>query len=163
MSDSDGDIQPVDALTMLVYALDEMRETTSLLPVADLSRSTNRPWWRKVFFAFARSKAEVTAGFAVQYLSENVDRARAHWREALSLLGQLQQAHHGNEVVVMLGHELQNAGLDEVLPRLQHSAIPSPISKTADHLAAVVETIRECDRLALDARNKLTLQRMRDQ
>jgi hypothetical protein len=158
-----ADAERVDALTTLVYALDEMRETTSLLPVADLSRSTNRPWWRKVFFAFARSKAEVTAGFAVQYLDENLQRARAHWREALSLLGQLQQAHDDNEVVVILGHELQHAGLDGVLPRLQHSAIPTPIARTAAHLIGVVETIRDCDRVALAARNKLALQRMRDQ
>lgn len=158
-----GDAERVDALTTLVYALDEMRETTSLLPVADLSRSTNRPWWRKVFFAFARSKAEVTAGFAVQYLDENLDRARDHWHEALSLLAQLQQVHHDNEVVVMLGHELQNAGLYDVLPRLQRSAIPTPLARTATHLAGVVETIRDCDRVALDARNTLTLQRMREQ
>ena len=53
-------------------------------------------------------------------------------------------------------------GLDPVLPGLQHDAIPHPIAKTAAHLTAVVETIRSCQRLAVTARSKLLLQRMRD-
>lgn len=151
-----------DALTLLAYALDEMRETTSLLPVAAASRSLHRPWWRNVFFGFARSTAEVSAGLSVQYLGENVDRARDHWRAALSSLADLQRTHAENEIVVLLGDELGAAGMDEVLPRLQHDAIPQPIDKTAIHLEGVVRTIRDCDRLILDARNKMTLQRMRE-
>jgi hypothetical protein len=157
-----SDTQPAGALTLLTYALDEMRETTTLLPVAEVSRSFHRPWWRNVFFGFARSNAEVTAGLAVQYLGENIDRARDHWREALTLLSDLQRNHGDNEVVVRLGQQLQAAGIDGVLAKLQHSAIPHPVAKTAAHLEEVVATIRECDQLALDARNKLTLQRMRD-
>ena len=153
---------PSDALTMLVYALDEMRETTTLLPVAEVSRSQHRPWWRNLFFGFARSKAEVSAGLAVQYLGENIDRARAHWREALSLLGDLQRTHPTNEVVVALLADMRAVGLDDVLGQLQHDAIPQPIAKTAVHLAGVVETIRNCQRLAVAARSKLLLQRMRD-
>ena len=157
-----SDAQPDSPLTLLTYALDEMRETTTLLPVAEVSRSFHRPWWRNVFFGFARSNAEVTAGLAVQYLGENIDRARDHWREALTLLSDLQRNHGDDEVVSELGQHLQAAGIDGVLAKLQHSAIPNPVAKTAAHLEGVVATIRECDRLALDARNKLTLQRMRD-
>ena len=156
------DAVPSDALTMLVYALDEMRETTSLLPVAEVSRGQNRPWWRNLFFGFARSRAEVTAGLAVQYLGENIDRARSHWREALTLLADLQRTHATNEVVATLIDDLRGAGLDTVLPRLQHDAIPNPIAKTAAHLTAVVETIRSCQRLAVAARSKLLLQQVRD-
>lgn len=152
---------PSDALTLLVYALDEMRETTSLLRVADLGRSSRRPWWRNVFYAFARSRAEVSAGLAVQYLGENIDRARDHWHEALALVEELHQSHRANEVVEHTVEELHAAGLNDVLPRLQHAAIPSPIARAGAHLDDVVSTIRECDRILLSARSKLMLQRMR--
>jgi hypothetical protein len=146
----------------MILALDEMRETVTLLPVAEAGRSLHRPWWRNVFFGFARSKSEVAAGLAVQYLGDNIDRARGHWREALSLLDQLQRAHSDNDLVVILGQELADAGLDDVLPKLQHSAIPHPIAKTAVHLAGVVATIRNCDHLIVSARSKLAVQRMRN-
>ena len=162
MSVTSEEPSPSDALTMLVYALDEMRETTALLPVAEVSRGQNRPWWRNLFFGFARSRAEVSAGLAVQYLGENIDRARTHWRDALTLLADLQRTHATNEVVVTLIDDLRGAGLDTVLPRLQHDVIPNPIAKTAVHLTAVVETIRNCQRLAVAARSTMLLQRMRD-
>jgi hypothetical protein len=152
-----------DAVTILVYALDEMRETTSLLPDKDLSRATTRPWWRNVFFGMIRSKAEVNAGLSVQYLGENIDRARGHWREALSLIHELQHAHHDNAEVSLLVEDLQIAGLYDVLPQLQHDAIPHPLAKTAAHLSAVVATIRHCDDIALKARSQLLLQRMRNE
>jgi hypothetical protein len=152
-----------DAVTLLVYALDEMRETTSLLPDKDLSRATTRPWWRNVFLGTIRSKAEVSAGLSVQYLGENIDRARGHWREALSLIHELQHAHHDNEEVSLLVADLQIAGLYDILPQLQHDAIPHPLAKTAAHLSTVVATIRQCDDIALKARSKLLLQRMRNE
>lgn len=157
------DAQPAGALTLLTYALDEMRETTTLLPVAEVSRSLHRSRWRNLFFGFARSNAEISAGLAVQYLGENIDRARDHWREALSLLSDLQRDHGGNEVVMQLGRQLDTAGFSDVLGKLQHHAIPHPVAKTAAHLEGVVSIIRECDRLALDARNKLTRRRMRNE
>jgi hypothetical protein len=158
-----ADARPSDAVALLVHALDEMSETVSLLPVAEASRSLNRSRVRNVFFAFARSRAEVNAGYAMQYLDENVARARAHWREALYLFNELQHAHHDNKVVAALDEDIGKAGLHEVLPRLQPEAIPSPINKTAVHLAAVVETIRDCQHLAVTARNTLTLQRIRNE
>jgi hypothetical protein len=157
----DGAIR--DALVTLAYALDEMRETTSLLPVAEASRSLNRSKARNVFFAFARSRAEVTAGFALQYLDENLDRARNHWREALSSFDDLRRTHGDNELVATLETDLRNAGLEGVLARLAQDAIPRPMKKTAVHLAAVVDTIRNCEHLAAAARTQLTLQRMRNE
>jgi hypothetical protein len=158
-----NDAASPDALTMLVYALDEMRETTGLIPVAELSRSTSRSRWRSLLSLVAGSRAEVGAGLSMQYLGENLERARAHWREALSLFDQLQLAHHDNEVVARLGEDLWKAGLNEVLAQLHDEAIPHVIAKTAEHLAGVVATIRDCDRLVVEARNKLTLNRMRDE
>ena len=157
-----SDTQPAGALTLLTYALDEMRETTELLPVPDLARRATRPWWHNILARFVPGKEEVRAGFAVQYLAENLERGRVHWREALSLLDHLQREYAENEVVVQLGSELRAAGMNEVLPRLGNDALPHSLAKTTAHLAAVVATIRDCDRLAQDARNKLTLQRMRD-
>lgn len=151
-----------DALVTLSYALDEMRETTSLLPVAEASRSLQRSKARNFFFAFARSRAEVTAGFAVQYLDENLDRARRHWREALSSFDDLRRTHGDSVVVLQLDEQLRAAGLEGVLQQLQHDAVPRPISKTALHLAAVVETIRNCEHVAAAARTQLTLERMRN-
>ncbi len=158
-----SDAPPSDALTVLVYAVDEMRETTNLLRVADLGRSKRLPWWRNLWSWVARSGAELSAGFAVQYLAENIDRAREHWREALSLIRELQRAQPDNAVVTELVVDLHRAGIDDVLPKLQHAAIPYATSEAAAHLAGVVDSIRECDRLALGARSKLMLQRMRDE
>ena len=152
-----------DAVTLMVHAVDEMRETTNLLRIADLGRSRELPWWRKAWSWFARSGTELDAGFAVQYLAENIDRARQHWREAVSLIGELQRAHPDTAVVSELVDDLHRVGMDDILPELQHAAIPYSNAAAAAHLAGVVDVIRECDRLVLDARNQLTLQRMRDQ
>src|SRR5258705_10070379 len=97
-----SDAQPAGTSTLLTYALDEMRETIALLPVAELSRSTERSWLRKLFFAFARSRGEVSSGFAVQYLTENLERARDHWREALSVFDQLQHERTDNQLLAQL-------------------------------------------------------------
>ncbi len=154
---------PADAVTLLAQVLDEMRETTNLLRVADLGRSRQLSWWRNAWSWFARSGAELTAGFAVQYLAENIDRAREHWRDALSLLSELHRAHAEDAVVAALVDDLQRAGVDDVLPKLQHVAIPYSTAEAAAHLSGVVDTIRECDHLALGARSKLLLRRMRDE
>ncbi|HEX3089305.1 MAG TPA: hypothetical protein VHQ23_11660 [Ilumatobacteraceae bacterium] len=152
---------PPDALALLVTAVDEMRETTSLIPVAEASRSLNRSRRSNFAMLFARSRSEINAGNAMQYLGDNIERARAHWREALSALADLQRLHGGNDVIAELGAQLPIAGLDSVLPRLELEAIPRPTNKAAIHLAAVVETIHDCEHLAATARTKLNLQRMR--
>ena len=152
-----------DAVTLMVHAVDEMRETTNLLRIADLGRSRKLPWWRNAWSWFARSGTELTAGFAVQYLAENIDRARQHWREAVSLIRELERAHPDMVVVTELVDDLHRAGMDDVLPKLLPAAIPYSNAEAAAHLGGVVDVIRECDRLVLDARNQLMLKRMRDQ
>ena len=152
-----------DALALLVDVVDEMRETTSLLPVAEASRTLNRSRKHNFGMLFARSfsSAEVNAGNSLQYLAENVDRAREHWQVALSLLGDLQRLHGDNPAVAELSVQLPGAGVDDVLPRLQIEAIPRQAKKAAVHLAAVVATIHNCEHLAATARSKVNLQRMR--
>ena len=150
-----------DAITLLATAIDEMRETTGLLPVTEASRSLNRSWWRNIVMLLARSRAEVGAGNTLQYLADNVDRAQQHWREALLSIGELQRLHSDREVVAALGAQLQDAGLSDVLAQLEIDAIPRPTAKAAVHLAAVVNTIHDCENLAVTARSKLNLQRMR--
>ena len=107
-------------------AIDEMRETTSLIPVADASRSLNRSWWRNIGMLFARSRAEISAGNAVQYLGDNVERARGHWREALSSLSELQRLHGDNEVVAELAAQLPKAGVNDVLREVGARCNPAP-------------------------------------
>ncbi len=152
-----------DALTLLANAIDEMHQTTSLLPVAEASRNLNRSWWRNIGMLAARSVSgrEVNADNALQYLPDNLDRAREHWHEALRSLDDLQRLHGDNPVVGDLGQQLPGAGLDGVLPRLELDAVPRPTKQAAVHLAAVVETIHRCEHLAAGARSKLNLQRMR--
>jgi len=147
-------------LMRLTEALDEMRETTNLLPAAELSRTSQRRGWRKLVYAFARSRGEISAGFAMQYLTENTGRARDHWRDALAALAEIDRA---GEPLAGLSHDLRAAGVDEVLPRLRPDAIPYATSQAAAHLSAVVATIRGCEELVVAARNRLALQRLREQ
>ena len=151
-----GDAPP-SATTLLTYALDEIRETTTLLRVADLGRETRRPWWRNVFFGVVRTQGEVRAGQAVQYLGENIDRARDHWREALAHLQDLERSHVSNELVVGLGEELRRAGLLDVLAGLRHDAVPRPMAEAAAHLSGVVDKLRECDRIVVKTRSQMML------
>ncbi|HSB84770.1 MAG TPA: hypothetical protein VLD86_00600 [Ilumatobacteraceae bacterium] len=151
-----------DGSMLLVYLLDELRETSGLLRVADLDRQTRRPWWRNLFFGVVRTKSEVTAGFALQYLGENIDRARDHWREAVRHRHELERSSRA-DWVSRLGADLDAAGFDGVLPRLAHSAIPHTTAEAARHLGGVVATIRDCDALVTRARNQLTLQKMRSE
>ena len=147
-------------LTWLIEVLDEMRETRNLLPAAELSRTSQRRGWRKFVYAFARSRGEISAGYAMQYLTENTARARDHWREALASLAEIERA---GEPLAQLPEDLRTAGIDEVLPRLGSDAIPYATAQAATHLSEVVATIRDCEELVVAARNRLVLQRSRDQ
>ena len=152
-----------DAPTLLVYVLDEMCETANLLRVADLNRSTRRPWWRNAFYGVIRTKSEVTAGFALQYLGENIDRARDHWREALAPLDDLRDRFGATDWVAQLDEELHAAGVNEVLARLAHEAIPRPTADAAAHISGVLSTIGDCSALITRTRSQLALRRMRDE
>jgi hypothetical protein len=144
--------------TALSYIIDEMRETTNLLRVQETLQEGHRPWWRNFVFAFIRVGREANADLAVQYLGENIDRARDHWREALRLIDQLLDDDFGE----LLSHELNDAGVRSVMPRLAHDQIPGPRKEAAAHLADVVSTIRGCTQIVVNARNQLTLRKMRE-
>jgi hypothetical protein len=150
-------------LVKLTEVLDEMRETKELLPAAELSRTSQRRGWRKIVYGFARSRGEISAGFAMQYLTENTGRARDHWREALSTLDDVGRAGVDHEAIVRLMHDLDAAGSNGVLPRLRSDAIPYATAQAATHLSEVVSTIRDCEQLVAAARSRITLLRMRDQ
>src|SRR4051794_8115836 len=154
-----ADASHAQLLTRLAEVLDEMRETTNLLPAAELSRTSQRRGWRKVVYGFARSRAEISAGFAMQYLTENAGRARDHWCEALSALGDIEAASAGDDLIARMTEDLRAAGLDQVLPRLRPDAIPYATADAAVHLSAVVATIRDCAQVVVTARNRLALQR----
>ena len=155
-----GEVSTDQLLTWLTEVLDEMRETRNLLPAAELTRTSQRRGWRKVVYAFARSRGEISAGYAMQYLTENTARARDHWREALAALAEIERA---GEQLALLSEDLRAAGVDEVLPRLRSDAIPYATAQAATHLSEVVATIRDCEELVVAARNRLVLQRSRDQ
>ena len=155
-----GEVSTDQLLTWLTEVLDEMRETRSLLPAAELTRTSQRRGWRKVVYAFARSRGEISAGYAMQYLTENTARARDHWRETLVALAEIERA---GEQLALLSEDLRAAGVDEVLPRLRSDAIPYATAQAATHLSEVVATIRDCEELVVAARNRLVLQRSRDQ
>jgi hypothetical protein len=152
-------------LMWLTEALDEMRETTNLLPAAELSRTSQRRGWRKLVYAFARSRGEISAGYAMQYLTENTGRARDHWRDALAALAEVDRAKvdRAVEPLARLSEDLRAAGVDEVLPRLRPDAIPYATAQAATHLSAVVATIRDCEELVVAARNRWALQRLLEQ
>jgi hypothetical protein len=154
-----GEVSTDQLLTWLTEVLDEMRETRSLLPAAELTRTSQRRGWRKVVYAFARSRGEISAGYAMQYLTENTARARDHWREALAALAEIEGA---GEPLAQLSEGLRVTGVDEVLPRLRSDAIPYATAEAATHLSEVVATIRDCEELVVAARNRLVLQRSRD-
>ena len=151
-----------DAVTLLVFALDEMRETTSLLPVESAgvrctvhggeTSSSGSPAARlrsppgsPCSTSARTSTAAATIGERAVVTGRTATRA---WR----------QRSRGAP-----GWSIEVAGVNGVLGRLQHHAIPRPIAKTAVHLAEVVATIRDCDHVVLDPRNKLALQRMRSE
>lgn len=143
----------------LAQIIDEMRETTNLLRVQEVVKEGEAPWWRNLFFSVFRLGREVTADLAIQYLGENIDRARDHWREALRLVDQLLDDDFGE----LLSRELNDAGIRSVMPRLAHDRIPIPRKEAAAHLADVVSTIRACTQLLVNARNQLMLRKLREQ
>jgi hypothetical protein len=158
-----ADASHAQLLTRLAEVLDEMRETTDLLPAAELSRTSQRRGWRKFVYGFARSRGEISAGFAMQYLTENLGRARDHWRDAVSTLSEIERAGVEHQLVIQLIDDLNAAGVDEVLPRLRPDAVPYAASAAATHLSLVVATIRDCEQIVVAARNRLALQGLRDQ
>jgi hypothetical protein len=144
---------------LLDYLLDEIRATSGLLRATDLSRAARRTSWRSVALGLIRTPTEVSADLGLLYVRQNIDRARDHWREVLTHRDQLTAFLAESAVLADLSRQLAEAGILEVLPRLQQDAVPSPVREMAAHLTRVLATIRECDRLVVEARNRLMLER----
>lgn len=153
--------EPRPAITVVDYLIDEIRQTSGLLRVADAARAAKRPWWRTFALNTVRTPTEVSSDLDMLYVGQNIDRARDHWREVLAHRAELRRLTPPSEVIARLDADLGEAGIDDVLPRLQHDAIPVPVKAMTLHLATVVDTIRECDRLAVAARSRLLLEQMR--
>jgi hypothetical protein len=109
-----------------------------------------------------RSSSEVSGGQSIQFLGENIDRARDHLRQALGFLEQLWVSGLDHPLIVGLQADLRSARVDEVLPRLAHSAIPSDSGQAAAYLSEVSAQIRGCAQLVNKARNLMTLEHVRD-
>ena len=144
-----------DALALLVTAVDEMRETTSLIPVARgvaLARIDRGSSNFGMLFARSFSSSEVNAGQrdAVPRRQRRATLAQ-HWREALSVARRSAtpaQRQRGRRRAWQ--RSCRPPDWTDVLPRLELEAIPRPTNKAAVHLAAVVETIHDCEHLASD-------------
>ena len=140
--------------------VDEMRETSSVIPVAEARvRSTDRGAANSP--CFARSRSEINAGNALRYLGDNIEHAVVRIRERRWLsLGDP----NGCTATTRPSPSSARAACHwswTAFCRLELEAIPRPTNKAAIHLAAVVETIRDCEHLAATARIKVNLQRMR--
>ena len=68
-----------------------------------------------------------------------------HWRQGCRRSRICRRLHGDNPVVTDLFAQLPEPDLDSVLPRLELEAIPRPTNKAAVHLAAIVETIHNCE------------------
>jgi hypothetical protein len=124
-------------LTLLTWIVDELRETTGLLRAPEAAKDVRRPGWRSAFFGAVRSASEVSGGQSIQFLGENIDRARDHWRTVVGFLDRLWVADVDSPTIARLRADLQAAGANEILPRLAHDAIPSGASQASTYLAAI--------------------------
>jgi hypothetical protein len=140
-------IDPAAFRREMVYALDEMRETTRLLrPAADAfqKRATRRdqsPWWSlwwsvwSPLLGFARSSEETTNGQVIEYFVDNLGRARGHWRAALA---------HVDGLEPSLRSELIDVGVERVDGGLHTTAVPLGNHQTAAHLKEIIAVIERC-------------------
>ncbi len=154
-----GTGRPASVAVLLTMLIDEMHETTALLRVLESARPATRPWWRTV--RIITTQQDILAGFAAQYLGENIKRACDHWRAVLSLVEQLRMSAQPDDRIAILADGLKTAGLFDVLPQLGHGVIPGPPAQAATHLAAVVDRIRDCNRLTVRTSALLALDEMR--
>jgi hypothetical protein len=152
---------PTDTLTLLAYAIDEMHETSSLLRVYDVLRDAHRPWWRALFFAAVRTGRDMNAEMAVQYLGQNVERARDHWCEAVRLLTTLFERQSDDPLLRDTELEVTRLGFYDVLGRLTLDAIPGPRAQAAEYLGKVCQTIGACKEVVVKTRSSVMLRRMR--
>ena len=156
-----SDAPPVAVLTLLAYAIDEIRETRDLLRVS-LAGLARRRGWRHLFGWVVGTRDVLTAGLAVQYLADNLARARDHWRAELGYLADLCAAADTSPLLRRLADDLEHAGVDHIMAKLGDDAVPRDRPRAAAHLEDTLRRMSECERILTEARNALMLQRMGD-
>lgn len=149
-----------EIVTLLTYALDENRESRELVRVSHAGLVHRSAGLRRRLDAVIRTTNGFAAGQAVQYLRENLERARDHWRTGQAHLAELHAAHPDNERVQVLQDELCRAGMSEIEPLLSIDAVPPGRKRAATHLGAVLSRMTECDQIVSSARGELMLRRM---
>lgn len=158
-----SDAPATDAATLLVYALDESRQARNLLRVGYAGLSYRRSGWRSLRVLLLQTREEFSAGLAVQYFGENLERTRGRWRAGLAFFDELFTSYRSNETVRRLGDDLERAGLRKILTQLQDDAVPVPRKQATAHLEVVLDQMRECERIGEHARSSLMLQQMGDE
>jgi hypothetical protein len=163
MADDDGAAGTAPSpLVLLTLLADEMHETISLLRVVDAA-TANRSRWRRATGGLLRTGQDVVAGMAMQYLGDNVDRARDHWIEVLRMAGEVRRRAAHDEDLRHLGEQLDARGVDGVLAKLHLPNIPGPTRKAVPYLRGVTDQIRDCLHPVQEAARRLTLQRIRSE
>jgi hypothetical protein len=157
-----SDSPPPDLVVMLTYILDESREARDLVRISQAGLARRSQGWRETFGQTVRTGKGIASGLSTQYLGENMFRARAHWRAGMGYIRDVVAVASANENLRLIEDELRRAGVDEVMPKLAHEAIPYDRKKAATHLQAVLDQMSDCDDIIVKARSKLLLRRMRD-
>jgi hypothetical protein len=151
-----------EIVTLLTYILDENRESLELVRLSHAGLVHRSIGLRRRLDAVIRTADGFAAGQAVQYLRENLGRARQHWRTGLEHLAELHAAYPNDERVQLLYHQLRQAGVSEIAPLLSLDAVPRGRNRAAAHLDAVLSRMSDCDNVVASARSELTLRNMRN-
>ena len=151
-----------EIVTLLTYVLDEHRESRELVRLSHAGLVHRSMGLRRRLDAVIRTTDGFAAGQAVQYLRENLGRAREHWRTGLAHLVELQETYPNNVRVQALQAELRRAGVSEIESLLSPDAVPRGRKRAAAHLEAVLSRMSDCDNAVASIRSELTLRNMRD-
>lgn len=151
-----------EIVTLLTYVLDEHRESRELVRLSHAGLVHRSIGVRRRLDAVIRTTDGFAAGQAVQYLGENLGRARQHWRTGLAHLAELHAAYPNNERVQVLQDELRHAGVSEIESLLSLDAVPRGRKRAAAHLDAVLSRMSDCDNVVASARSDLALRNMRN-
>ncbi len=151
-----------EIVTLLTYVLDENRESRELVRLSHAGLVHRSIGVRRRLDAVIRTTDGFAAGQAVQYLRENLGRARQHWRTGLAHLAELYAAYPNNERVQVLQDELRQAGVSEIEPLLSRDAVPRGRKRAAAHLEAVLSRMSDCDNAVASVRSELTLRNIRN-
>ncbi|MEY2581082.1 MAG: hypothetical protein QOE09_931 [Ilumatobacteraceae bacterium] len=156
------DTTPSEIVTLLTYVLDENREARELVRMSHSGLVHRSIGLRRRLDAVIRTRGGFAAGQAVQYLGENLERARDHWRTSLAHLAELQASYPDNERVQVVHEELRRVGVQEIEPLLALDALPPGRTRAAAHLEAVLTRMSDCDQAVAGVRSELMLQKMRN-